>query len=155
MKEAIADQLGAPALRLAGFQLWVHNREFPDAEDCWDSNWLNVTAHCGAVGGSVWASGALVDTVSILRFHEGLVALHQKLRSEAVLESHEPNLQVRVNATDRVGHLKMRVEITPEHLTQQHRFEFELDQSYLPPVITQCVKLLERFPVRDSKDRAV
>jgi hypothetical protein len=155
LKETVPDRLGAPALRLAGFQLWVHNREFPEAEDAWDGNWLNVTAHCGAAGGSVWASGALIDTVSILQFHGGLASLHQKLRGEAVLESHEPNLLVRVNATDRAGQLRMQVEITPEHLTQQHWFDFERDQSYLPSAIAQCAALLERFPVRDPKGRGV
>ena len=57
MKEAATDQLGAPAIRLAGFQLWVHGRQFPDSQDCWDGNWLNVTAHCDAAKGSVWALG--------------------------------------------------------------------------------------------------
>jgi len=96
MKEAVADQLGTPAVRLAGFELWVHGRQFPDSQDYWDGNWLNVTAHCGAAGGSVWASGAILDTVSIRRFHDGLAGLHRTLSGEAVLGSHEPNLMVRV-----------------------------------------------------------
>jgi hypothetical protein len=46
----------------------VHGWEFQQAEDCRDSNGLNVTAQCGAAGASVWGSGALLHTVSILRF---------------------------------------------------------------------------------------
>lgn len=155
MKEVVADQLGAPAVRLAGFQLWVHGREFPDAEDCWNGNWLSVTAHCGSAGGSVWVTGTILDTVSIPRFHDSLLALPGALRGEAVLGSDEPNLLVRVNAADRTGHLRMRVELTPEHLTQGHWFACEIDQSYLPPVIAQCASLLEQFPVRDPEGRGV
>jgi len=155
MKEAATDQLGAPAIRLAGFQLWVHGRQFPDSQDCWDGNWLNVTAHCDAAKGSVWASGAILDTVSILRFHDGLTALHRTLRGEAVLGSHEPNLMVRVDTADRAGHLRVRVEITPEHLEQGHWFEFAIDQTYLPPVIAQCASVLKAFPIRDPERRGV
>ena len=45
--------LGVPDLKLAGLQLWVHGREFPESEDADDGNWLRVTAHCGASGASV------------------------------------------------------------------------------------------------------
>ena len=48
--------LGEPALRIAGFQLWVHGYQFPDSNDYWDGNWLRVTVHCGAAGASVCAS---------------------------------------------------------------------------------------------------
>ena len=35
-------------MKVAGFQFWVHDRQFPEAEDADDGNWLRVTAHCGA-----------------------------------------------------------------------------------------------------------
>ena len=31
---------------------WVHGWQFPEAQDLWDGNWLNVTAHCGQSGAS-------------------------------------------------------------------------------------------------------
>jgi hypothetical protein len=153
MKEDVAERLGAPALRLAGFGLWVHGYQFPDAADAWDGNWLRVTAHCGAGGASVWVSGAVLDTVSVLRFRDGLAALHASLAGSAELSSHEPNVVVRASAVDRAGHVTVRVELTPDHLTQGHWFEFEVDQSYLQPAIAQCGELLGRFPVRDAPNR--
>lgn len=143
-----AEQLGPAALRLSAFQLWVHNRQFPGAQDKWDGNWLNVTAHCGHAGGSVWATGAILDTIGLLRFRDELERLHQTLSGEAVLESHEPNLVVRVSATDSAGHLRMRVEVTPNHLAQGHWFEIEIDQSYLPSAVAQLTSLLAAFPVK-------
>jgi hypothetical protein len=47
------EPLGAPDLQIAGLRLWVHDRQFPMADDYWDGNWLQVTVHCGAPGASV------------------------------------------------------------------------------------------------------
>jgi hypothetical protein len=40
----------------------------------------------------------------------------------------------------------LTVKITPDHMTQEHRFQFELDQSYLPAVVEQCRAILARYP---------
>lgn len=149
MNHATVEQLGPPSVRLAAFHLWVHGCQFPDAQDKWDGNWLNVTAHCGQAGGSVWATGAILDTTGLLRFRDELERLHQTLSGEAVLESHEPNVVVRVAATDGAGHLRMRVEVTPDHLAQGHWFEFEIDQSYIAATVAQLEAVLVTFPIRD------
>jgi hypothetical protein len=148
MSHPSLEQLGPPSVRLEAFQLWVHGRQFPEAQDRWDGNWLNVTAHCRRAGASVWATGAILDTIGLLSFRDGLERLHRTLSGETVLESHEPNLVVRVAATDASGHLRLRVEITPDHLTQAHWFEFEIDQSYLPAAVAQLESVLVAFPVR-------
>jgi hypothetical protein len=142
------EQLGPPSVRLGAFKLWVHGRQFPEAQDRWDGNWLNVTAHCGQAGASVWATGAILDTIGLLRFRDELERLHQTLSGEAVIESPEPNVVVRVAAADGAGHLRVRVEVSPDHLAQGHWFEFEIDQSYLPAVVAQLESVLVAFPVR-------
>lgn len=142
------EQLGPPSVRLKAFQLWVHGRQFPEARDRWDGNWLNVTVHCGQAGASVWATGAILDSIGLVRFRGELERLHQTLSGEAVLESHEPNVRVRVAPTDGAGHLRVRAEITPDHLAQGHWFEFEIDQSYLPATVAQLESVLVAFPVR-------
>lgn len=50
--------LGEPDLKVAGFHLWVHGRQLPEVDDCYDGNCLRVTACRGASGASVWAQGA-------------------------------------------------------------------------------------------------
>ena len=142
------EQLGPPSVRLKAFQFWVHGRQFPEAQDRWDGNWLNVTVHCGEAGASVWATGAILDTISLLRFRDELERLHRTLSGEAALESHELNVVVRVAVADDAGHLRVRVEITPDHLAQGHWFEFEIDQSDLPAAVAQLESVLVAFPVR-------
>jgi hypothetical protein len=44
-----------------------------------------------------------------------------------VLGPFEPELRIGLEATDRMGHIRADVELTPEHLTQTHRMHFEID----------------------------
>jgi hypothetical protein len=97
---------------------------------------------------SVWATGAILDSVGLVRFRDELERLHKTLSGEAVLESHEPNVKVRVAASDSAGHICVRAEITPDHLAQGHWFDFEIDQSYLPATVAQLEAVLAQFPVR-------
>jgi hypothetical protein len=53
-------RLGAPGIRLEGLEIWVHGRQFPGADDYWEGNWLNATAHCGAACASVLVTGPFV-----------------------------------------------------------------------------------------------
>ena len=55
---------------------------------------------------------------------------------------------MRVAASDGRGHLRVRVELTPDPQAQGHWFEYVIDQSYLPETIRQLDAVLELFPVR-------
>jgi hypothetical protein len=125
-------ELGPPAVKIAGFQLWVHGRQFPEAEDADDGNWLRITGHCGASGASVWVQGALLMVTDIERFGLGCQRLYDGKADRATIEPSEPEL----------------VEISPDHLAQTHRMQFEIDQSYLPAIIEQCVAVVGSYPVR-------
>jgi hypothetical protein len=148
MSHRSPEQLGPPSVRLKAFQLWVHGRQFPEARNQWDGNWLNVTVHCGQSGASVWCTGAILDSIGLVRFRDELERLHHTLSGEAVLESQEPNVRVRVASSDGAGHLHVRAEITPDHPAQGHWFEFEIDQSYLAATVEQLESVLLKFPVK-------
>lgn len=142
------DDLGEPNLRVAGFRLWVHGRRFPESADFYDGNWLRVTAHCGASGASVWAQGAMLMVTDIAAFGDASAAMHRGDGESASLAPIEPKLKALLAATDRLGHMRVRVEITADHLAQAHRFEFELDQSYLPGIVRQCSAIVQQYPIR-------
>ena len=88
------DTLGPAALKVVGFQLWVHGRQFPDVQDKWDADWLNVTAHCGANGASVLISGAILMTTDIEHWAAQYQRLYQEGSGEALLDPSEPNLRI-------------------------------------------------------------
>lgn len=145
------ENLGAPDIRLEGLQIWIHSRQFPNEEDYWDGNWLNVTAHCGTRGADVWASGALLHAPDIARWLVALEEMNQSLSGEANLSSLEPELRVELSMKE-LGQISMRVEITPDHLTQEHHLQFEINQSSLPGLIESCRKVLAKYPIKGKPD---
>lgn len=144
-----AENLGVPDIKLAGLQIWIHSRQFPDNEGFWDGNWLKITAHCGASGASVWAEGAILHLSEIADWLVALEKLNQTLSGEANLDTIEPELNVKLKAVS-LGQITMEVEISPDQLKERHSFEFEIDQSYLNGVIESCRKTLEKFPLVGS-----
>lgn len=64
-----------------------------------------------------------------------------------MLDCIEPMLTAKVDIGVR-GQVIVTVEITPDHLTQRHWFEFNIDQSYLTETLSGCRRLLKRFPIR-------
>ena len=138
----------APAIELGDFQLTVHRRQFPDEQDRWDGNWLQVTAQCAQAGAIVAAGGPIVDAADLERFRDELLALHRAPSGQAELHGAEPHVRVRVSAVAGLGDLRVRVELTPEPQSQGHWFEFPIDSSYLPAAIRQLDTVLGLFPVR-------
>jgi hypothetical protein len=141
--------LGEPDLTLGGFSLWVLGRQFPDANDFWDGNWLNVRARMQAPGALVEAGGAIIRTPEVAKFASELEPLHAELTGEAALRCIEPNLAIVIRC-DALGHLAVQVTITPDHMTQSHVFRFGLDQTYLGPLRDACRNVLSTWPLRGS-----
>ena len=135
-------------LSIAGLRITVHGREFPDATDYDDADWLFATAICEAPGACVKVTGSFLAAADIADFSDGCSQMLETLAGSASLEPLEPNLSVRLTFTDDVGHIEAVVEITPDNVLQSHRFTFALDQSYLPHILSECANLLTSYPVR-------
>jgi len=148
MNSQTIENLGKPSIKLEGLQIWIHGRQFTDSADFWDGNWLNVTAHCGGQGASVFASGPIIHLSEIVRWKTEAEILQKTLTGKATLNCLEPNLSVSLRAMS-LGHIQMEVSITNDQLRQKHWFEFEIDQSYIPTLVGQCASILENFSLRD------
>ena len=120
MREGNTHSERPPHLEVGPFRLWVHGRERPDCDDAWDGNWLYVTARCGGVS----VRGPVLETVAVARLRRELARLQETLSGEAVLDSLEPQLSLRLEASDRLGHIAVRIEITPDHLSEGHWFAY-------------------------------
>src|SRR2546426_2605880 len=143
------DSLGPAHLKVAGLELWVHDRRSPKAQDYWEGNWLVVTVRCAAVGATVWTTGPMLRVPDLVRWADALDRLHQRPDGVATLTSDEPNLTAVVRSTDRVGELQLVVDITPDPLTQEHRLRFAVERSALPDLVRQCRAIVKAYPVRD------
>jgi hypothetical protein len=142
-------ELGEPHLHIAGLKLWVRGYQYRDADDYWDGNWLNATAICSENGASVLVKGAFIRTNEICDWQEAVEKLLADVKDEAKLECMEPEIAV-ILKTQSLGAVEMEVHITPDQLTQEHRFTFAIDQSYLKLLSSQCARLLNDFPIRGA-----
>ena len=150
MKQRELESLGDPDLRIAGMRLWVHGRQFPDASDYWDGNWLRVTAYCIYPNAMVRAHGSIVHLGELVGLLRGCERLNESLKGEAALACIEPNLSVNLRA-EWNGAVTVHIEITADQMTERHSFNDMLDQSHLPAIINQCSAILASFPVRQPE----
>lgn len=141
------EQLGPPSIKLGPLQIWVHSCDRSDGPACWD-DWLTATAHCGGHGADVWVHGSILMLAAIKSWVLECEKIQRDLSGRAVLDGIDPELFVAMEVSDRLGHLRVSVSITPDYLRQQHKFEFELDQSYLPRVMEECKAVLSRFGLK-------
>ena len=108
---------------------------------------LDVLARYEASGAIVEASGRLLRNTDLVRFCTQCKTLYQTLHGSAVLESYEPNLAVCLRG-DGQGHIDVETKITPDHMTQRHRFQHAMDQTFLPGIMLAVERVLQRVPVR-------
>jgi len=141
--------LGPSHLKVAGLELWVHDRRSPEAQDYWEGNWLVVTVRCVADGATIWTTGPLLRVPDLARWADALDRIHARPEGAATLTSDEPNLTVVLRSADGAGDLQLVVDITPDPLTQEHRFRFVVARSALPALVRQCRAIVQSYPVRD------
>src|SRR5205823_9919345 len=115
-----------PDLKLGGFSLWVLGRQFPDATDYWDGNWLNVRARVETPSAVADAKGPFVTIPELATFAKELEALHASLVGEAGLRCMEPDLEIAIRSGSR-GQMAAKVTLSPDHMIQSHEFKFDLD----------------------------
>ena len=146
------EKLGEPDIQIAQLRIWIHGRQFPEAADYWDGNWLNVTACCIGDGSSVRAQGSIIHLGEIVGLLGDCETLYESLSGRAELKCIEPNLNVRLES-ESGGHIGVTIDITADHMSESHQFIDGMDQTYLPPIISACRNVLERFPLRDADGR--
>jgi hypothetical protein len=148
MAHAAGAAAQAPSIELGDFQLSVHRREFPDAQDRWDGNWLHVTAQCAQAGAIVAAGGPILEASDLARFRDQLVALLAGEGGGAELAGSEPHVRVGVTAAGGRGLFQARIELTPDPRCQGHWFACAVDPTYVAETVRQLDAVLARFPVR-------
>jgi hypothetical protein len=147
--DILVDKLGPPDIEIETLRFWIHSRQFPEAMDFWDGNWVNVTVHCSAEGANVTVEGPILHLPELKAWIDGCQRMYDNLSGRAELNCIEPNLAVEMSA-DKTGQVEMEVDITADQMCQAHHFKFTLDQSYLPGLIRGCNKVLEKYPLREK-----
>ena len=143
--ERFEESAGEPDVQLAGLKIWVHGYQFPDADNDDDADWLTVTVRCDAPGASVWWRGPYLMRSELQYLRDGAERLHRDLSGSVTLECLEPYLAISIAFRGQLGATVAAVDITPEHMSQDHHFEFEIDQSYLGDLVRSCDGVLKTY----------
>ena len=140
-----------PSIALGLLQIWIVRRPFPHAGDYWESNWLDVTARCDGVGSRIEVTGRFLHLGEIRRWKKDLESYYATPSSRVELSTMEPTLKVAIGAQNsKTGHMDCTVALTGDHMSEKHSFSFEIDQSYLPALITQLGAVLREYPIQDE-----
>lgn len=83
------------------------------------------------------------------RFQVQLKGLLEGGKDTAVLDPLEQELRISIERRDSLGHFLVKIEITPDPITQNHRFEFEIDQTYIRDMIAECETITKKIPIRE------
>jgi hypothetical protein len=138
-----------PDLCIEGFELWIDGRQFPKSDDYWDGNWLNVVARCTADSSLVQAAGPILHLSELHKFLIECKQIYDALAGEAKLECMEPNIDLKIKMKN-AGRCELTVSLTPDHLYQEHSCIFDLDQSYLPPLLKSLEQILQAYPLKEQ-----
>ena len=144
--------MSEPDLKLGGLSLWVRGRATPEASDYWDANWLAVRATMHVGQSLVITEGPILMTTDFDTFRSELSKIHETLGGEASLSGYEPNLKVTLRAGS-LGQISGEVEITPDQLSEFHRFDVGFDQTYLRPLIHHPQRRRSRSAIDDLRSQ--
>ena len=140
------------SITLGPLKIWIAGYQYSDVESYSDANWLSVTARCEGRGSRVEVSGAFIHLDELKKWREDLKAFQRTLMGAVELPTVEPTLAVKIEAQkSKIGHLSCEVRLTGEHMSEFHRYSFEIDQSYLPGLLAQVAAVLRKCPIRNEK----
>jgi hypothetical protein len=134
-------------LKLAGFELTVLGRQFPDSHDVWDGNWLNVVCNCQDARLKLKATGPFLTVGEIMDLLDKLKQANEGEISFARVEIIEPELNLFLSVTSDKQVL-LQADLQPEDKRQSERFEFKLNQAEILAAIEQCQIILQTYPMR-------
>ena len=77
-----------PSITCGILKIWILSRQFPDATDFWDGNWLNVIAHCSDQGSNVTVNGSILHLREIETWFDELLKMDESLTGNAELPIH-------------------------------------------------------------------
>ena len=140
-------KLQNPDFCIGGLEVWIYGRQFPESDDYWDGNWLNVVARCTANSSVVQAAGSILHLSELYALMIECKQIYDTLSGEAKLECIEPNIGLKLRMANG-GYCELTVSITPDNLYQEHSFIFDLDQSYLPELFNSLERILYVYPIK-------
>ncbi len=138
-----------PDLQIGKFRLWINGYQFPDLNDYWDGNWVNVTAVYDASKSFARADGPILHLSELASWLAKIKKIYADLNGDAEMKCMEPNLCLALHMK-KTGTMEFDVKLTPDHLSEMHQYFDDLDQTFLPPVIESIERILAKMYKRTA-----
>jgi hypothetical protein len=134
----------------ASICITVIGYERAHADNSSDANWLNCYVDI-AVPPFSGGYEASLSTKDFLAFEKDLRSLSERLEGEAVLETDERAISIRISMRSR-GLVIITGEATAPTRSSL-TFEFDVDQTYLDGYRREVTAILKQYPVRSGDEK--
>ena len=124
----------------------IAGRERPEDSDFWDGNWLvsSVKVQAGAWSGSF---RALLRAEEFEQFLSQTEQLYKDLEGTAEFIPMEPWIIVKLTG-NKLGQIAVEGEACDKvGIGNTLKFHLQIDQTYLPAIITSLKKIIREYPV--------
>lgn len=140
-----------PDLVMGPLRIRVLRRQFPEAEDYWDANWLVVHAVVSTPRSRAEARGPLLHLGDLVAWREHLARIEPGRNADVELGATEPDVSatIRLDPLGR-GSLVVRLRAGVEEDGETHTWAVPVDASHLPRWIASLDALLARHPLHGS-----
>ena len=140
-------------LEIAGLRIAILNYERPSADEYWDANWLLCDVTSVTDNARVSAGGPILRTDELSSFLNGLSRMSRLETTEAVLETVEGALTVRLRRSGALGTVTMEAGMRTQ--SGPHRMTFATDLPAVDGLRRGLDAAMTRFPIRfaDSGDQ--
>ena len=129
----------------------VLRRCYPECEDYWDGNWIDVKVEVSA-GGFRGGCRAYLRADEFFGFRKQLGELQSSLKGEACFDSMESWLNIKVNGDD-LGHFTADCEAMDEAgIGNTLQFSLKFDQTDIPEILARLDEILGKFPVVGAQE---
>lgn len=123
-------------IEIGPLRLWFDGR-------CSREGWMGVTAVCETPAARVAVTGDILQLDDLRQWVQQCERIEASRLNEAILSPAEPMIRVSVIRSDKLGHFRVSLDITPDPESEQHHFVYEIDQSYFPSMLAQTRRVLQ------------
>ena len=124
----------------------ISRRTHPECMDYWDGNWLSTNIRI-RVGAFIGKYDACLRSEELAQFLSSLIQLEDVSEGSASFETMEGQLELTLTR-DRQRHIKVTGKARDQAgIGNLLKFDFEVDQTYIKPIIQELSVVLAEFPV--------
>jgi len=132
-------------------QLRIIERQYPQARNYWDENWLRIEGRLSDASSEARFAGPYLRTDDLAKLDRGLVDCLSEKADLVELSPMEPVFALTIRRVDRIGHFELRARCTVPDVgparTSEHTYFLQIDQTDVRMFQSSVARALREYPV--------